>query len=137
MTERHRKRLGDLGNDIHRSHNHDGFRKTLQPTHETVVFNIVVPDDHRDHQRPHNDTADISGSGAQETSQTDQSTANGREENSTDKGHPMGIMRAHSFHHHIVEHHDTLFYQHLLTVGALLQALAQVNACPAQQDGHQ
>ena len=53
MTERHGDRLCNLGNYIHGGHHYDGFSKALQPSQETIIFDVVIPNNCRYHQCPH------------------------------------------------------------------------------------
>ena len=61
MTERHGCRLCDLRNDVHRCHHHDGLREALEPAHQTIILNVVVPNNHRHHHRPDQCTAEVCG----------------------------------------------------------------------------
>ena len=48
----------------------------------------------------------------------------------------MGIMLAHGFHNHFVQHHYAFFNKHLLTVGTLLQVPAEADAGGADDNGN-
>ena len=60
MTECHGDRLCNFTDDIHGRHRHNRFRKALEPADKTVVFDAVVPDDHRDRERPDHHARQVS-----------------------------------------------------------------------------
>ena len=49
----------------------------------------------------------------------------------------MGVVRAHGFDYHVVQHRDALFHQHLHTAGTLFQIPSQKYAGSAQNNGYQ
>ncbi len=127
MTQSHGGRLGHLGHDVH------GIDIILQEAAKAVLFNVVSPNDHTDHDGPYQRNAEVRGGRAKKTGQTDERRTNGAEEDGADQGQIVGIVLTHGVADHVVEHHHALFHQNLLAVGPFFQSLAKVNKAEAQQ----
>ena len=134
VTKGHGSRLSDFTDDIHGGHDCHRLRKTLQPAHEAVVFDIVVPDDHRYHQRPDHGTAYVRCCGTKEAGQADVGAGNAAQEDGAHKRRPVCVVLAHGAGGEVVDHIHALFNQHLHAIRMGFQVLAQPDAGNAQDE---
>ena len=95
VTEGHGNGLCDLRHNVHRGHDHNRLCKTLQPASKAVVFNIIVPDDHRNHNSPGEGTAQIRRYRPQKAGHTDETAADTAQKQGAHKRRPVCVVLTH------------------------------------------
>ena len=136
MTECHGNGLGDFGNDIHGGHYYYGLGESFEPAENAFVFDFVIPYYEGNHYCPHHYAADVGGSGAKETGQSDVGAENRGEEDGADKRCPVGIVFAHGVGYHFAQHHNAFFDHDLPSTGSFFQIFSADDAGNADDESN-
>ena len=75
VTERHRNWLGNLGDKVHRGHNHNRLGKAFQPAADAVALDGAAPAEEAGHQRPCHGGGQIGRGRTENAGHTDKGTA--------------------------------------------------------------